>query len=215
MNLFKMSTRIFDNFFIIFHFFSFYMMYLYIYDNERFHEIIIDVTHYSIKTYSYLQIYSRKAKQFYLTHVHPPVIHGLTFLKTQIKETELYNKYASFFESKDKEENDNDSNKDYTLLFIKDNQVINSIYKIEFFNYHSTPEFDFIICEMIENGVAFHKIFYELPTKEEDFVFKNLYCDVRSFTILSLDENVESFPIHFVSDQYYFWVENNIIKKYG
>ena len=223
MNLFRMITRLFGNLFITFNFLSIYMLYLYIYENDRFHEIVINVTHYSIKTYSYLQIYSRKTKQLYLTYVHPSVCTGVTFLNTKIRETELYNKYSSFFkmekeEDEDEYEDENDSNsnvenREYTLVFIKDNEIIDSIYKIEFFNYHSTPEFDFIICEMIENGVTFHKIFYELPTKEEDFEFKNIYCDVRSFTILPLNENAESYPINFVSDQYYFWVENNVIKK--
>ena len=216
MNWLKIMTRIFGNLLITFNFLSIYMLYLYIYENDRFHEIVVNITHYSIKTYSYAQIYSRKAKQIYLNYIQPTVNIGISFLENQLKDTELYNKYLSFL-NKEKENDKNDSNpnvenKEYTLVFIKDNEVMDSIEKIEFLSDYSTPEFDFIICEMIENGVAFNKIFYELPTKE-DFEFKNIYCDVRSFTILSLGENADSFDIHFVSDQYYFWVENNIIKK--
>ena len=216
-------TRTFFNFLIMSGFISVYFLYLFVYENKKFQETVLNLTHYSIKTYSYIQIYSIKAKNIYLTCFHPSIVCIYNYLSNTVKETDFYKNFKSNFEKlKESQENDseseynNNNNEYYSVEIIKDNKSVLICSKDEILNKDENIfklEYDFVICNLYKNNFVFNKIFYELPTTESDFDFKNIYCDIRSFTILPLNENIEPFDIQFVNDSYYFWVENNEIKK--
>ena len=65
--------HIFLNFAMISTFFPVYMIYLYMYDNRKFQETVINITYFFIDKYSHLQISSRKVKKMYLTYIQEPI----------------------------------------------------------------------------------------------------------------------------------------------
>jgi len=221
--------RTLGNFFMLNTVFGIYMIYLAIYDNAKFQEIIFLMAHYSVKAYSYLQIYSRKAKVIYITHLYPHVSKGCNYLLEEAKKTELYQKYKSYLPWKDEENTEEENGHQevttqYTLEFVKDNEIVYSTTKESFLTDECiVSDFDFIIGVINENGILFQKLFYELPQREEDFEYQKIYCDVRSFallnkvesddeemTALSVENELEPLSFDLVGEHYYYWIENNV-----
>ena len=228
MTLFVDITRIILNFSIISTFFTVYMVYLYMYDNRKFQETVINITYFCIEKYSHLQISSRKVNKMYLTYIEEPV----SSVIEKIKETEIYNEclfLSDFFISKEIyydddeyktsniinnneviEEEEEEEEEEETIDFIKDNQVVYTCSKEELLDLEI--EHDFMICEKFENNVSFQKIFHKVPS-EEDFEFRNLDYNLLSLIIIPINENEDPLNIQLVGDDYYFWVEKNIINK--
>jgi len=216
--------HIFLNFAMISTFFPVYMIYLYMYDNRKFQETVINITYFFIDKYSHLQISSRKVKKMYLTYIQEPI----SSVIEKIKETEIYNEFLfliEFFIFKEnyddyeyKNQNSINNNEvieeeeeeEETMDFIKNNQIVYTCTKEEFVDLEI--EYDFMICERFENNVSFQKIFHKVPS-EEDFEFRNLDYNLLSLIVIPINEEVEPLNIQLVGDDYYFWVEKNIINK--
>jgi len=194
------------------------------YDNRKFQETVINITYFFIDKYSHLQISSRKVKKMYLTYIQEPI----SSVIEKIKETEIYNEFLfliEFFIFKEnyddyeyKNQNSINNNEvieeeeeeEETMDFIKNNQIVYTCTKEEFVDLEI--EYDFMICERFENNVSFQKIFHKVPS-EEDFEFRNLDYNLLSLIVIPINEEVEPLNIQLVGDDYYFWVEKNIINK--
>jgi hypothetical protein len=199
------------------------MTYLAIYDQAKFQEIVFLITHHSVKTYSYIQIYSQKARRFYVTYLHPRLLELGDYLIKQVEGWEVYEKYKDFFTSfKKDDQEDEDVEKEpnsYTLEFIKESELVLTISKEDFLkDPEKITDFDFIIGVIKEEGIEFHQLFYELPKKEEDLEHSKIYYDVRSVSLTPNDsegekeeeEDIQGMPIEFVGNDYYFWIQNNV-----
>ena len=218
MTLFIDITRIILNFSIISIFFTVYMVYLYMYDNRKFQETVINITYFCIEKYSNLQISSRKVNKIYLTYIEEPI----SSVIEKIKETEIYQEclfLSDFFISKEEyhddnrivnEEEEEEDEEEVIIDFIKDNRIVYSCTKEELL--HLEKEYDFMICEMIQNNVTFQKIFHKIPS-EEDFEFRNLDYNILSAIVIPINKSENPLDIHFVTDDYYYWVEKNVIDK--
>jgi len=218
MTLFVDITRIILNFSIISTFFTVYMVYLYMYDNRKFQETVINITYFCIEKYSNLQISSRKVNKIYLTYIEKPI----SSVIEKIKETEIYQEclfLSDFFISKEEypddnrivnEEEEEEEEEEVIIDFIKDNRIVYSCTKEELL--HLEKEYDFMICEMIQNNVTFQKICHKIPC-EEDFEFRNLDYNILSAIVIPINKSENPLDIHFVTDDYYYWVEKNVIDK--
>ena len=232
MTLFIHIMRMFLHFSMITTFFTVYMGYLYMYDNRKFQETVINITYFFIDKYSHLQISTRKAKKMYVSYIHEPIYSVIE----NIKETEIYDQCLFLIEififkenfnedyeykiknsiNDDVTENQNqkileeEEEEEVTVDFIKDNQVIYTYFKEELVGLEI--EYDFMICERIENNVSFQNIFHKIPS-EEDFEFRNIDYNLLSLIIIPINENEDPLNIQLVGDDYYFWVEKNIINK--
>ena len=206
---------------IISTFLTIYMVHLYICDNRKFQETVINITYFLIDKYSHLQISSRKAQKMYISYIEEPI----SSIIEKIKDTEIYNQclfLLDFFTFKEKFDQDyeykNQNSINYnevieeevTIDFIKDNHVVYTCSKEEFINLET--EYDFMICERFKNNVSFQKIFHKVHL-EEDFEFRNLDYNVLSLIIIPINENEDPLNIQLVGNDYYFWIENNIINK--
>lgn len=216
-----------------------YLIYLFFTDKEKFNDITMEIAHFTLKTISYIQIYSLKAKQYYIKYISPVVSPILLTIKNEC--TSQYNEFYKFIrkiksdetkdETKDEKEITEDTN--HHIFFIQ-NFVnhLDFIFKEDVFIYktnkneflsnknNSFPLFDFIIYDIMADGNKYHKIFYELPQTEENFNYSLAnYSNIRSCTLISRvndesDENqakYENFSIQFVDKDYHYWIENNII----
>ena len=223
MTLFLDMTRIILNFSIISTFFTVYMVYLYMYDNRKFQETVINITYFCIEKYSHLQISSRKVNKMYLTYIEEPI----SSVIEKIKETEIYQEclflldffipkeiYYADYEYKTENRIVNEEEEEEVIIeFIKDNQIVYTCTKEELLeNNYVETKYDFMICQMIENNVTFQKIFNKIPS-EEDFEFRNLNDNILSAIVIPINKSENPLDIHFVTDDYYFWVEKNIINK--
>jgi hypothetical protein len=193
------------------------------YDNRKFQETVINITYFCIEKYSHLQISSRKVNKMYLTYIEEPI----SSVIEKIKETEIYQEclflldffipkeiYYADYEYKTENRIVNEEEEEEVIIeFIKDNQIVYTCTKEELLeNNYVETKYDFMICQMIENNVTFQKIFHKIPS-EEDFEFRNLNDNILSAIVIPINKSENPLDIHFVTDDYYFWVEKNIINK--